>query len=170
MGWVVLTLRKKELKATHAGLQMRDLQIAREQRQKSREYNYEQSVIQKEQSDELRDLKDPYNSQRKGLKDQISAMRNDEKENDGLDHSGEISDLQEELQQAQLDYTESVNESKSFFESELAMIEEEANDVETQFEQEKTGVEAQMESVSQEIQSVSDAISNAIQQSTIKLS
>ena len=38
------------------------------------------------------------------------------------------------------------------------------------YEQEKTDVETQMEVVAQELQSVSDAVSNEIQQCTIKLS
>ena len=170
MGWVVLTLRKKELKRTHADYQMRDLQIAREQRQMSRQYQYEQSVIQGQQNEEVRDLRTSYNYQRSSLRDQLSVLREDHSESGSSETAAEIADIQSELEQLQLTYSENTNDVKTFYETELAMIEEEANDIETMYEQEKVDVESQMESVSQEIQSVSDAISNAIQQSTIKLS
>ena len=36
MGWVTLTLRKRELKVEHARYQLRDLQISREKRVEKR--------------------------------------------------------------------------------------------------------------------------------------
>ena len=168
MGWVVLSLRKKELQRTHADLQMRELQIGRESRQLARQKMYEQSVIQADQNEETRNFRTDYNQKVKDLRGQISDLRNDEKTNDA-DNSADIAKLQQELSDAQLDFQQDTNETKSFFETELALLEEEVNDIETQYEQEKVEVEAQMQAVAQELQVVSDAISNAIQQSVIKL-
>ena len=131
MGWVVLTLRKKELKRTHADYQMRDLQIAREQRQMSRQYQYEQSVIQGQQNEEVRDLRTSYNDQRSSLRDQLSVLREDQSESGSSETAAEIADIQSELEQLQLTYSENTNDVKTFYETELAMIEEEANDIET---------------------------------------
>ncbi len=169
MGWVVLTLRKKELTRTHADLQMQDLQIAREKRQLCREKHYEQCVVKNAQSAELRDFKTAYNAERDSIRSQISVLQTDQKQ-DGVDNSLEIADLQRDLEDAQLDYTDNVNSTKSFYENELAMIEEESNDIETQYDEDKVSIEAEMESVAQEIQALTDAISNEIQKTTIKLS
>ena len=93
MGWVVLTLRKKELKRTHADYQMRDLQIAREQRQMSRQYQYEQSVIQGQQNEEVRDLRTSYNDQRSSLRDQLSVLREDQSESGSSETAAEIAEF-----------------------------------------------------------------------------
>ena len=112
MGWVVLTLRKKELKRTHADYQMRDLQIAREQRQMSRQYQYEQSVIQGQQNEEVRDLRTSYNDQRSSLRDQLSVLREDQSESGSSETAAEIADIQSELEQLQLTYSENTNDVK----------------------------------------------------------
>ena len=61
MGWVTLTLRKRELKQSHAYYQMRDLQISREKRQLARQKQYETAVIQNNQEKALLPYKTSYN-------------------------------------------------------------------------------------------------------------
>ena len=46
MGWVTLTLRKKELKSEHAYYQLRNLQISREKRQMARQKALDTSLFQ----------------------------------------------------------------------------------------------------------------------------
>lgn len=69
MGWVVLTLRKTELKRTHSDYQMELLRISRRKRQMAREKHYNQTLIRNEQSSATRALKNLYNQQ----KDSINA-------------------------------------------------------------------------------------------------
>ena len=81
----------------------------------------------------------------------------------------EISNIQMEKEDAQLEYTGDVNREKSFYEDELAMLEEDVNDQETMLELEQSDVESQMEAISQEMQAVGEAVSTQIQNSTIRL-
>lgn len=183
MGWVTLTLRKTELKRTHADYQMRDLQISREKRQMARRYHYEQTLAGNDQNGALRDLREGYSSDKQSLYDAMTAIRQavrDEKDKDENstvstqtyeDAQGKtVADYQKELDEIKEEYEEQTNSIKTYWEDELEMIEEEANDTETTLDQEQVEVEAQMEAVSQEMQAVSEAISSEIQSSTIKLS
>ena len=78
--------------------------------------------------------------------------------------------LQNQLTQAQEEYQYQVNDRKTYYEDELAMIEQEANDTETDLDQQQVQIEAQLEAISAEIEAVGEAISSQIQASTIKLS
>ena len=180
MSWVLLSLRKKELKRTHAEYVSRDLQISREERQMARRYQYEQTCVQNEQSTEQRDLRTQYTDKRSSLYDQIEALRKeiDAQEGDNKIGSSDyrnsngytINDLYKQIDDLKEDFNESVNLSKTYWEDELAMIEEEANDAETILEEEKVNIETQMEAISQELEAVSQAISQEIQSNAIKLS
>ena len=277
MGWVTLTLRKRVLKQSHAGYQMRDLQISREKRQLARRKQYETASIQNQQNQALAPLKQSYNelideleSKRKELTNFLKIakeyatgnsngdiatsgkaviIRNENGEYAGSNtpfklklNSGEtkyikfselsasedgekvwyerndtkyfetssedlqrfdmydftelseeyslpdistlseddisalqtqieseISNIQMEKEDAQLEYTGDVNREKSFYEDELAMLEEDVNDQETMLELEQSDVESQMEAISQEMQAVGEAVSTQIQNSTIRL-
>ena len=277
MGWVTLTLRKRELKQSHAYYQMRDLQISREKRQLARQKQYETAVIQNNQEKALlpyktsyREAMDELNQKRSLLNkylqiarevadgnqdiavddNNIAQVPSDNgkyvKDKDGnilskKDENGNsipvphaevnpnveqyywgqdkkfdatniaagdftrfdfvdlssvmseyslpdlngiteddissistnvnniISQLQIESQDLQTDYTNNINNTKTIYENELAMLEEEVNDQETMLDLEQSDVESQMEAVSQEMQAVSEAVSSEIQNSTIKL-
>lgn len=67
MGWVVLTLRKTELKRTHADYQMDLLRISRQKRQMAREKHYNQTVTRNQQSAATRELKNIYNEQKDSI-------------------------------------------------------------------------------------------------------
>lgn len=179
MGWVTLTLRKRELKQEHAYYQLRDLQISREKRQLARSKQYQTQQVQNEQQEKVNEERQNYNADRELIMSQMSSLRETAKK-DGTDtNSATITtengatvgmyELQNQLSQAQLDYTEQVNSHKTFYEQELAMIEEDASDQETALDMEQVEVESQMEAISQEMQAVSEAISSEIQSSTIKL-
>ena len=71
MGWVTLTLRKRELKQQHAYYQMRDLQISREKRQLARRKQYETASIQTQQKQALQPIKTSYNE----AMDEIDAKK-----------------------------------------------------------------------------------------------
>ena len=101
--------------------------------------------------------------------DQIKQYREDQK-NNGTDHSADIQAVNEQINQLRLDYEEKVNSERQIWEGDLALLEEEANDTETRYEQEKVRIETQMEAVAQELQAVSQAISQQIQNETIKIS
>ena len=284
MGWVTLTLRKRELKQSHAYYQMRDLQISREKRQLARQKQYETAVIQNNQEKALlpyktsyREAMDELNQKRSLLNKYLQIARemangnqdivaddpsaiqvpssngkyvkkadgeicdktdakgnqtgqfvtykdiktNDEGQYyypgdstwgsasapagiepedltrfDFVDLSGVIteyslpdlsgiteddissistnvnniiSQLQIEIQDLQTEHTNNVNFTKTLYENELAMLEEDANDKETMLDLEQSDVDSQMEAVSQEMQAVSEAVSSEIQNSTIKL-
>lgn len=174
MGWVTLTLRKKELQRTHSDLQMEDLQISRQSRQMARQYNYEQTVVQNDQQDALSDRRQAYKSDTTSIYDQISEKRK-ELNNGNLtdqektDINNQIEELNKDVRQAQEDYNYETNEIKTMYEKDLEMIEEEANDIETMYENEKVQIEAQMEAVASELEAVKEAVSQEIQNSTISL-
>lgn len=161
MGWVTLTLRKTELKRSHADYQKQLLDISRTKRQMARQYHYEQTVARNEQNTQLRTMRVAYRENR----DTISAGLQNEDITDA-----ERAEIQTNLANIQQDYQEEVNEVKTMWEEELAMIEEEANETETDLDQQQVEIEAQLEAISAEIESVGEAISSQIQASTIKLS
>lgn len=74
MGWVTLTLRKRELKQSHAYYQIRDLQISREERQLARRKQHETSVIQNDQQKSLQPLKTSYNEAVEKLDEKRNAL------------------------------------------------------------------------------------------------
>lgn len=176
MSWVLLSLRKSELKRTHADYVAQDLKISREERQASRRYQYEQTLVQNGQRSALRNLQDQYKTARKSYTDSLAQAKEDLGSIDPNDaqaiayQNAEISRLQNEMDQLRADYESDVNDEKTVWEEDLQAIEEEANDTETMYEQEKVKVETQMEAVAQELQAVSEAISQQIQNETIKIS
>ncbi len=175
MGWVTLALRKTELKRTHAAYQLEDLQISREKRRMAREYHAEQVGVENDKNEQTRNIRDNYNSQKQTIYDDMSALREAAKEagesSTDYEYNGQtLSDLQSQLDDLKENYTYENSEVESYWEDELAMIEEESNDQETTLDQQQVEIETLMENVSQEMQSVSEAISSEIQNSTIKLS
>ncbi len=184
MSWVILALRKQELKRAHSDYVAQDLQISRQERAMARQYNYEQLLTRNDQNEKLDEIKNEYNEQKENIDSLIDALKatvdgeNEGKDtkdkisyNDFSDASGKsLSDYNRMLNEAQEEYQSDVMETRTYWEEELAMIEEEANDTETQLEQEKVEIETLMEAISQEIQAVDQAISTEVQNNTIKLS
>lgn len=190
MSWVLISLRKKELKRTHADYVAEDLQISRQLRQEARRKSYDQTVMRNEQTQELSELKTSYNDTRdqvNSIMDEIKNAVNEQNKNIGTtDENGnsitkinyddyyvngkKLSDYQSMLDEAKEEYLEEQNDIKSYWEDELQMLEEEANDTETVLEQDKVDAETQMEHVSQELSALDQALSTEIQNSTIKLS
>ena len=74
MGWVTLSLRKRELKQEHQYYQLRDLQISREKRQLARSKSYQMAKIQSEQSAALKEPKTAYQTLREQLMNDIRAL------------------------------------------------------------------------------------------------
>ena len=161
MGWVTLTLRKTELKRSHSDYQKQLLDISRRKRQMARENHYEQQLIRNDQAIELRTMRSAYTSARDSINENLA--------DDSLSDTDRVS-IQNQLTALQEDYQADVNDTKTMYEDELAMLEEEANDEETALDQEQVEVEAQLEAISAEIEAVGEAISSQIQASTIKLS
>lgn len=183
MSWVLISLRRKELKRTHADYVAQDLDISRSLRQEARRKMYEQTCIQNDQQAQLRDIKSSYKDQQEyynscmdALKDAANTKK-EEGEVNQVDFSSfvdsnnkTLSDYQKALEDAKEEYLEEQNEIKSYWEDELQMLEEESNDRETMLEQDKVEAETQMEHISQEISALDQAQSTEIQNSTIKLS
>ena len=165
MGWVTLTLRKTELKRTHADYQKRLLDISREKRQMAREYHYEQTCVQNEQQAALRTLYSNYRIESDAVREQISGLDSTQ-----ADYRQQYDNLQNKLAQIKEDYELNKNTETTDWEDELAMIEEEANNAETILDQEQVQIEAQLQAISAEIDAVDGAIGDQISKSTIKLS
>jgi DNA repair exonuclease SbcCD ATPase subunit len=179
MGWVTLTLRKKELQKTHSDLQMQDLQISRTQRQMARQYDYEQTVVRNDSQDKMSDLRNNYKADTASIYDSIKTKREElnaldpkaaNYESEKARIQAEIEAYNEDLRKAEEEYQYENNELKALEESAIQMLEEEANDMEVMYENEKVQIEAQMQAVSAELQAVGEAVSQEIQNSTIKLS
>lgn len=190
MSWVLISLRKKELKRTHADYVAEDLQISRQERQLARRKSYNQTVMRNDQSQELSDLKSGYNDQRdqvNSIMTQIKDAVNQQNKNAGTtDENGNtvvrinyddyevngqnLSECQTMLDEIKEEYLEEQNDIKTYWEDELQMLEEEANDEETILEQDKVDAETQMEHISQELSALDQSLSTEIQNSTIKLS
>ena len=194
MGWVTLTLRKTELKRSHADYQMELLKISRTKRQMARQYHFQQSEIRNEQQIMLREFRNNYNEQRSLMNEFLSSANQnggsttigeqqvDANGNQMFDNNGDpifvtgtekvvtATELQNDLDELRLEYQEEVNATKMMYEDELAMIEEEANDTETDLDQQQVEIEAQLEAISAEIEAVGEGISYQVQASTIKLS
>ena len=170
MGWVVLTLRKTELKRSHADYQKQLLDISREKRRMARENHYEQTVARnnglleldlayqnyKEQSNiAMQDMNNAYTTNADGTKTL------DQQQYEGAQRG--YTQLKEEYEHQKMMLQQEMDD-------EMARLEDEANDMETMLDQEQVQVEAQLEAISSEIESVGEAISSQIQASTIKLS
>lgn len=170
MSWVLLALRKTELQHTHSELVYQEMQLSRESRQMARHYQYEQLLVKNDQSSALRACKSTYDATADAIREEIKTVRGGGTVDDGNGNSLTLDDLYDLLDAAKEDYQLAVNTEKDYWESELATLEEEANDIETQYQDDKTVIETQMEAVSQELQAVGQAISQEIQQEVIKLS
>ena len=171
MGWVTLSLRKRELKQEHQYYQLRDLQISREKRALARQKSYEMAVLQADQKADENAVKSQYDYS--GIMAEISSLRasitSDMSEADKTAINQQIADKQNEYQQTIVQKTEAINDIKSEYDQRKADLEEEVGDQETELEMEQVDVETQMEAISEELKAVSDAISSEIQSSTIKL-
>ena len=161
MGWVTLTLRKTELKRTHADYQTQLLGISRTKRQMARRNHYEQLVVRNKQTKELREIKLNYDEEREYLHESLNSNTLSE---------AQKNDIRNKLTELQQQYSYDSNEIKTIYEEDLAMIEESANDEETMLDQEQVKIEAQLEAIKAEMDAVGEAISSQIQSSTIKLS
>ena len=62
MGWVTLTLRKKELKVSHAYYQLRDLQISREKRAMARQKQANSTSVNNNKRVELKAQREQWES------------------------------------------------------------------------------------------------------------
>ena len=193
MGWVTLTLRKRELKQEHQYYQLRDLQISREKRKLARQKSYEMAVIQRSQKADENAAKGQYDyssimSDISNLRSQLTSETEFNKKmqpDEGtMDFNGksygtyseynkaienQIATKQNEYQQMIVNRTDAINGIKDMYDQQKADLEQEVGDQETELEMEQVEVEAQMEAISAEMQAVSDAISSEIQSSTIKL-
>ena len=154
MGWVSLSLRKLSLRANVSNLELRDIQISRTLRQTQRQMSYEQSILKNNRSGELRDIKSTYDE-----------IRNDRPEDM---QSEEYNEWYMEYQQAREDYEFEKNEIQTYYDDQLAMLEDEAADKEALLQQEQTTVEAQLEAARAELEAVSEQISADIEDSAIK--
>ncbi|MBR1616901.1 hypothetical protein IJ670_02000 [bacterium] len=172
MGWVLLSLRKAELQRLHSQYQAEDLRISREERQMSRQYQYEPTLVRNEQQAELRQQRDAYNEQKSLYYDMMKDARaQDSGLTTGVDGSTmSSSDIYNLINDLQSEFQAEQNDTRSIYETDLQMLEEEANDRETDYENQKVTIETQMEAVAQELQAINQAISPEIQNSTIKLS
>ena len=173
MGWVTLTLRKTELKRTHADYQSQLLGISRRKRQMARQYHYQQTLVQNDTNAELRELRSSYQSASEAARQDMNDARNTQVTNvdgsTGYDQLAYDTAYETYLREKE-QYEVAVNDSKQIWEDQLAMIEEEANDMEVMLDQEQVQIEAQLEVISAEIDAVDQAISSQIKASTIKLS
>jgi len=188
MGWVTLTLRKTELKRTHADYQMELLEISREKRQMARVYHYQQSQARTQGNATIREAQNEYIDAFKQYRDTHSnttgattttSTTTTTPSSDGSSTSTttttQTPDNEREqaalaLDEAKLKFERDKMEAQNQMEDQLAMLEQEANDIETMYDQEQVEVEAQLEAISAEIEAVGEAISSQIQASTIKLS
>jgi len=195
MGWVTLSLRKRELKQEHQYYQLRDLQISREKRKLARTKAAEMAKIQSEETAALAPIKSAYKSARDEVmgnmsslfegttvpktkdeydkkvdeaKDKIINGSSDSSSNDSS-KSNDMYYYQMQLQNYSTNYTDQVNAIKDYYDNEKSMLEEEVGDQETQLEMEQVDIETQMEAISEELNAVSEAISSEIKSSTIKL-
>jgi hypothetical protein len=153
MGWVSLSLRKLSLRANVSNLELRDIQISRTLRQTQRQLSYEQSIMKNDRAGQLRDIKEVYD-----------AIKADRPEID----SDEYNEWYMEYQDAREKYEFEKNEIQTYFDDQLAMLEDEAADKEALLQQEQTTVEAQLEAARAELEAVSEQISADIESSAIK--
>ena len=170
MGWVTQTLRKTELKRSHADYQKQLLDISREKRRMARQNHYEQTIARNQG---LMDLDIAYQNFKiqsdAAMKDIDSAWTInadgsktlDQQYYEGAQHG--YNTLKQDYEQQKLRLQEEMDQ-------EMARLEDEANEMETMLDQEQVQVEAQLEAISAEIEAVGEAISSQIQASTIKLS
>lgn len=189
MGWVTLTLRKTELKRTHADYQMELLQISRTKRQMARQYHYQQTQARHEGQEQMSAMFDDYKAKRDAQTQQLfqnlkpdgydsrqgtsgtSGQTGGNSGNSGGSNAQSQTNtaIMQELNNAKEDYEYAKMIAQNDMEEELARIEEEANDTETALDQEQVQIEAQLEAISAEIEAVGSAISDQVQASTIKL-
>ncbi len=174
MGWVTLSLRKKELQRTHSDLQVQDLQLSREQRALARNKMYENTLIQNRKASETDDLRSSQRRDTASIYDEIKNKRDQKKGLDpnsqqALDLQDEIDELNEQRRAIQEDSTAAINDAASYYDNEFAMLEQESADREAMIEDQKVAVETEMEAVAAELQAVKEAVSQEIQNSVISL-
>ncbi|MBE7708604.1 MAG: hypothetical protein E7Z88_07870 [Cyanobacteria bacterium SIG27] len=170
MGWVTLTLRKTELKRTHADYQMELLEISRTKRQMARQNHYDQLVARNEGQNATNSLYAEYTAARDAATQQMQGATTTNADGSKTTDQAALAAAQQALNAAKEDYEMKKMNAQNDMEEELARIEQEANDTETMLDQEQVEVEAQLEAISAEMEAVGEAVSSQIQSSTIKLS
>lgn len=119
MGWVTLSLRKRELKQEHQYYQLRDLQISREKRRLARQKSYEMAVLQSEEKRRLMPLSTKYRADRQAILDEIQAIRK------GLDTSNLGSSeyqtkLSDAKKQADIEHDTAVQAAEDAYKQEIS--------------------------------------------------
>ena len=170
MGWVTLTLRKTELKRTHADYQMELLEISRKKRQMARQNHYEQSVARNNGNAKLDSLFVNYEQDLDAAMGVIEGTYTTNADGSKTADQQQYESAQHDYAQVKNNYEHEKMLAQREMEEELARLEQEAHEIETQLDQEQVQVEAQLEAISAEIEAVGEAISSQIQASTIKLS
>ena len=173
MGWVTLTLRKKELRATHNEYELRLLSISRQRRQLARQKSLKTTEINAARDSQLAGPKEELYSARNTYNTKLDSLFKEARGGDGKEaqalNQAEISKAQEEYNNAKMKYEEEKDSIERLAEDQMAELEEETTARETELDMEQTSLEAEIEAISQELQAVTQAISSDIQESTIKL-
>ena len=167
MGWVTLTLRKKDLKNTISEYELRDIELSRETRSVQRQLAYDQSIFNADKTKELRAAKANYTAV-KGDKVKLPDDTTDKEAMKAYNTAYE--DWKTKYDMAKEDYEAKKVEIEDYYDSEMNEIEEEATDRENNIEQERTTIEAQLQAVRSELESVNDQIKSDIDSSKLTLS
>ena len=193
MAWITLSLRKQSLKAEANDLELQDLSLSREKRSIQRNLAYQKSILQAEETSEIKDAKDEYNAVKnkrptrgkfngkqyyfktKTDYEKASAASKEGKTIPTENTNGteaEYDDAYEiwkqDYSEAKEKYEEQTTNTKDFYDDRKEEVEEEATDKQTQIEEEQTIVETNLQDINQELSSVGDQIGTDIQSSAIK--
>ena len=167
MGWVTLTLRKKDLKNTISEYELRDIELSRETRSVQRQLAYDQSIFNTDKTQELRKAKANYTAV-KG--DKVELPEDTSNEEAMKAYNTAYEDWKTKYEMAKEDYEAKKVEIEDFYDDQMNEIEQEATDRENDIEQERTTIEAQLQAVRSELESVNDQIKSDIDSSKLTLS
>ncbi len=167
MGWVTLTLRKKDLKNTISEYELRDIELSRETRSVQRQLAYEQSIFNADKTKELRAAKANYTA----VKGQKVELPDDTTDKEAMKaYNTAYDEWKTNYAMAKEDYEAKKVEIEDFYDDQMNEIEQEATDRENDIEQERTTIEAQLQAVRSELESVNDQIKSDIDSSKLTLS
>ena len=163
MGWVTLTLRKKNVKTDINETEQRDIELSRLLRSEQRNLAYEQSIFQTDKNGEIKDQKNIFDKAR---------LSKPSKANFGADNEAYVQAYEEWkviYDQAKEDYEGMVADINDYYDTYMNILEEASTELQEDIENEQTTVEAQLSHLRQELESVDGQIKGDMEASKLSL-
>ncbi len=155
MGWLTLQSRKQTLIAEIHDSELQCITLSRELRSRQRHTSYEQTILNNEKTQRLREIKSQYD-----------AVKDERPESADMD-SNEYKNWLKDYEDAKEDYEYEKLMINDEYDELLQELEEESTDKETEIQEQQATLEANLEAMRNELKALDDQISSDIESQTV---